>query len=193
VFLSQAQAAAPNAYLPIVAYTVDWQNSDLGLATGQGDFYFYPSFISNTPNQFVPDTLSNDLDLSPYISAPGRFFLDSTTARSASFAGNEGWQDLGADMIEWGTPAALTGTATMCDESGVLAPGESYNCNCGVSAPCPGSAPFIGVVRGVGLANADLRGGSWEGHGIVETLIPGWSFYRQYGKTGLRCVRPAEP
>jgi hypothetical protein len=162
--------------------TIDWFNG--GQASGsQGNFYFYPSFINNIPNQFVPDSLSNTLDLSVYIAAPGRFYLDKTTQLSASFSGTEGWQDLGANMLEVAPGTnPITGAGAFCDESGILGPGESYNCGTN------------GVLRGSNLPDTGIYGGSWEGHGPTMDYAPdGWSFYRQYGKTGLRCVRPAEP
>jgi hypothetical protein len=162
-----------------VGCTVDWYNG--AQATGdQGDFYYYPSFPDNLPNGAVPDTLSNTLDLSPYIAAPGRFFLDRTYANSTSYAGDEGWHDVGADMIEWDSASAFTGTQTFCDESGVLATGETDTCT-------------GGVIRGTKLPEADILGGSWEGHQVIEQLSANWSFYRQYGKLGIRCARPAEP
>jgi hypothetical protein len=172
-------AAAAAAGLPITGYTVDWADGNQA-AGAQGNFYFYPSWVTNVPNEFVPSTLSNTLDLSPYIAAPGRFYADETAARSSN---GEGWHDLGADMIELGLATPVTGPETFCDESGVLGPGQSYNCGSN------------GVVRGTGLPGTSLLGGSWEGHGVVETLIGngGWSFYRQYGKAGLRCVRAVEP
>jgi hypothetical protein len=165
-----------------VGCTVDWFNGGQGVGS-QGDFYYYPSWVANIPNGNVPDTLGG-LDLSIYIAAPGRFFLDRTAKLSPSFAGNEGWQDLGADMIEWDSISAFTGAQQFCDQSGILGPGESFNC---------GGPPFNGVIRGANLPEADILGGSWEGHAVKETLAASWSFYRQYGKTGLRCARPAEP
>ena len=175
-FIAKATAAG----LPITGYTVDWLDGSQS-AGGQGDFYFYPSWIFNVPNEFVPDSLSNTLDLSVYIAAPGRFYNDKTTLRSTSFGDNEGWQDLGADMIEFAQSSGLTGTIEFCDASGIKGPNESYNCG------------TDGVIRQVNGASVTLLGGSWEGHAVSETLLNGWSVFRQYGKLGLRCVRPAEP
>jgi len=175
-------ACMPGVPNGAVNCTIDW--FDGGQASGsQGNFYLYPSFINNVPNQFVPDSLSNTLDLSVYIAPPGRFFLDRTTVTSTSFGDGEGWQDLGALMLELSPyTSAVTGSGQFCDESGVLGPGEVYNC---------GSS---GVLRGSGLPNVDILGGSWEGHGPTENYCTNcWSTYRQYGKTGVRCVRPAEP
>jgi hypothetical protein len=172
-----------------VACTMDWFNG--GQAAGsQGDFYYYPSNIAGIPNNLVPDTLDNGLDLTPYIAAPGRFYLDVTAITSSSFAGGEGWHDMGADMIELDATSAFTGGGSFCDASGVTAPGETSNCtntnSQGQTVP--------GILRASNLPPADLLGGSWEGHGVVETFSSGgWSVYRQYGKTGIRCARPAEP
>jgi len=159
-----------------VKCTIDWANGY------GGDFYYYPSYPASIPNAFVPDSLTHGLDLSVLIGAPGRFFLDRTTVKSTSFAGNEGWQDLGANMLELAPGSALTGGGAFNDDSGILANGENYTCgtNC--------------VTRGTGLPAVDLLGGSWEGHGPTENYCTDcWSVYRQYGKTGIRCARPVEP
>jgi hypothetical protein len=164
--------------------TIDWANGCQGEGC-QGDFYYYPSYVANIPNGNVPDGLTSGLDLTPYIAAPGRFFLDRTAIKSTSFAGTDGWQDMAAIMLELAPGSALTGGQTFCDQSGVLGPGESYNCN-------PGNGN--GVLRASGWGTVDLLGGSWEGHGITENYCTNcWNMYRQYGKTGFRCVRPAEP
>jgi hypothetical protein len=197
---------APNC---AVSLTVDWFNGSQSSGS-QGDFYYYPSYPASIPNSNVPDSLTYSWDLSPYIAAPGRFYLDATSLQvptgqacsatspcpaNGTCSGGvcyDSWQDLGADMIEWGAvPAAqlTTGTEQMCDQSGVLGSGETYNCQSGLG----GDDGINGVIRGNNLPPADLLGGSWEGHQVVETLIPQWSFYRQYGKTGLRCVRAPEP
>jgi hypothetical protein len=172
-----------------VGCTMDWYNG--GQAPGsQGDFYYYPSAIAGIPNGLVPATLDNGLDLTPYISAPGRFFMDVTAITSTSYAGGEGWRDLGADMIELDTVSAFTGGGSFCDASGVTAPGETSNCTNTNSL----GQPVPGVLRASNLPPVDLLGGSWEGHGVLEAYsVGGWSVYRQYGKTGIRCARPAEP
>jgi hypothetical protein len=164
--------------------TVDWFDGGQGAGT-QGDFYYYPSWVDNVPNEFVPSTLDNTLDLTPYIAAPGRFYLDRSVQASTSFGDGEGWQDIGANMLELapGSPPT-TGSGSFCDESGVLAPGESYNCGTN------------GILRASNLPATNILGGSWEGHGPQETYadLPNyWSAYRQYGKTGIRCAREAEP
>jgi hypothetical protein len=176
-----ADGLATNA---AVGCTVDWFNGGQTAGT-QGDFYYYPSYAASIPNSLVPDSLSSGLDLTPYIGAPGRFFLDRTSISSSSFEGTEGWQDIGANMLELSPGSALTGGQTFCDQSGVLGPGETTNCN-------PGNGE--GVLRASGWGTVDLLGGSWEGHGITENYCTNcWNMYRQYGKTGFRCVRPAEP
>jgi hypothetical protein len=118
----------------------------------------------------VPDTLSNDLDLSPYIAAPGRFILDLTSKKSASGDG-EGWYDYGANMMEYLFATSLTANIVSNYEDTTVTPNVQL------------AASMVGIY---------WEGGSWEGHGIEPS---GYNepIQTQYGKAGFRCVRPPEP
>jgi len=178
---------------PSVEYTVNWNNDSY--EDNRGDFYFFPNDGLLTD---APASIASGADLTPYIAAPGRFFLDVTRVKSPSFGGNEGWQDLGANMIEATEISTFSGWSTFCDCATFSAREKSSlpACEC----PAPGSTPPVkpGVVRATNLPNMTLIGGSWEGH---ETADPASSPYlwvesfskpvqSQYGKTGFRCVRP---
>jgi hypothetical protein len=184
------------AYQPATAHTVDWYNSNLGSATQPiGGFYFYPSDPLTSPLS-APPSIASGLDYSPLIAAPGRFFLDRTSLLTSSGTG-EGWQDLGANMIEMSELTVFTGTDSFCDESGQLGTGESYNCNCPGNSctptACNGAGVHCGVTRATNFPLYTIMGGSWEGHAVKEILTPSYHIYRQYGKLGMRCMRPAEP
>jgi hypothetical protein len=188
------QYAAANGTTP-VAITVNWLNGSN--ANNGGSFYFYPGFVASDPPG-TPDTLSSGLDLSPFIAAPGRFALDVTAALSPSYDGNEGWQDLGANMLELRAidPGGVNtaGTNTLCDCTGNTAGGLG-SCSC---------LTLSGVIRATGLPSTSYDGGSWEGHStfnpadtkhfVVPAASDGdWPLWAQYGKIGFRCARPAEP
>jgi len=181
------------AYQPAVAHTVDWYNSNLGSATQPiGGFYYYPSNPLGTPLD-APASIASGLDYTPLTAAPGRFFLDRTSLLS----GSDGWQDLGANMIEMSEMTVFTGTNAFCDESGQLGTGESFNCNCPAAGctntACGANGVHCGITRATDFPTYAILGGSWEGHAVNETLSAGYPIYRQYGKLGLRCMRPAEP
>jgi len=152
-------------------YTINFWNANLGASTGLGDFYFYPSYIVGDPAwaNFV-DTLSNDLDLSPYISAPGRFILDLTSKKSPP-ANTEGWMDYGANMMEYIEVANVTAAGPWTYVDTTVTPN---------------------VQRGTGVLAVTWEGGSWEGHGIQPGGY-GEPLQTQYSKAGFRCVRPIEP
>jgi len=188
------QYAASHHTTP-VALTVNWLNGSN--VNNGGSFYFYPGYVASDPPG-TPDTLSNGLDLTPFIASPGRFFLDVTAAKSSSFAGNEGWQDLGANMLEMRAiaPASVNvpGGSTFCDCTGITT-GGGAGCSCLAKS---------GVTRATGLPNASYDGGSWEGHtsfnpaSTANFVLPSasaadWPTWAQYGKIGFRCARPAEP
>jgi hypothetical protein len=184
--------------------TVNWDNDSWG--GKPGNFYFYPNGGSMAEQ---PDEISTTgLDYSAYIASPGRFPLDLTRLKSASFGGTEGWQDLGANMMETMASASLTGGDPFCDCAATN--GEASNCTCSGTS---------GTKPGVWRPNATTKyplsaweGGSWEGHptgspqgtdsggNLVASqamfgLANGYNFpiFTQYGKLGVRCARNAEP
>jgi hypothetical protein len=174
---------------PSVSFTVNWNNNSFN--NNPGDFYFFPNLGNLTEE---PAEVDNGTDLTPYIAAPGRFVLDVT-----SFAGNEGWQDLAANMLEITEESSVTGSATFCD-CGAYTTGDQGSlpaCTC----PSPGGTPDTkpGVVRATDLPTAPWVGGSWEGHETADPHDPPYlqvhaydePLQTQYGKSGFRCVRPA--
>jgi hypothetical protein len=176
---------ADNMGVPITNYTVNWHNANLGASTDLGDFYFYPSWVLSNPTWAgMVDTLGDGSDLTPYISAPGRFTKDLTF--KTALGGTEGWMDYGADMLEFLEVQSLTAqVANFCDTSDGVKPPCSggYNCTGG---------GFCGVQRTtVPMPGSLWEGGSWEGHGIQQA---GYNepLFTQYGKAGFRCVRPPE-
>jgi len=182
-FLNAAEAAGDT----ITQYTVDWADGS-PTSGAQGDFYFYPSFANSNPTISITDTLSNGLDLSVYIAAPGRFTNDRTTARTA-LGDNEGWQDFGAnlmELMEWTT--TLTSTDTFCDTTGT---GGSPDLGvCSRSTP---SGTMNGIIRATNMPVIEWEGGSWEGHGIAyHNATYTFPMQTQYGKAGFRCARPPE-
>jgi len=202
LFSTQAEGAlvtqANNAGYAITDYTVDWHNSNLGSSTGLGDFYYYPSWVSNDPPWAANvSTLFSGTDLTPYIAAPGRFTVDLTTLRSAD---GEGWQDYGANMMEYlETYSQTTNAGEYCDTTD---PVTLTAAQVKAGATCPaGTCGRInlatgdtdcGTVRATQMPPIPWEGGSWEGHGIQ---LYGYNepAHTQYGKAGFRCVRPAEP
>jgi hypothetical protein len=188
------QYAASHGTTPI-DITVNWLNGSN--VNNGGSFYFYPGYVASNPPG-TPDTLSDGIDLSPFIASPGRFYLDVTAAKSSSFAGNEGWQDLGANMLEMRAVAPAS----------VNVPGGNQFCDCtGITAGGSGACSCLsksGVIRATNLPNASYDGGSWEGHtsfnpaSTANFVVPSasnadWPTWAQYGKIGFRCARPAEP
>ena len=173
-------------------------DSNLGSSTGLGDFYYYPSWVSNDPPWAANvSTLFSGTDLTPYIAAPGRFTVDLTTLRSAD---GEGWQDYGANMMEYlETYSQTTNAGEYCDTTD---PVTLTAAQVKAGATCPaGTCGRInlatgdtdcGTVRATQMPPIPWEGGSWEGHGIQ---LYGYNepAHTQYGKAGFRCVRPAEP
>jgi hypothetical protein len=192
---------AANAGYAITDYTVNYHNAAVGAATGLGDFYYYPSYVSNNPGTgpLAPDPIidaaGTGLDQSPYISAPGRFTPDITTARAPD---GEGWMDYGANMLEYWQATSLTGNivSNFCDTTMPVSSNTTGSC------PAPycvrqkiGTMPQeydCGIVRATQMPGIYWEGGSWEGHGIQSG---GYNepMHTQYGKAGFRCVRPVEP
>ncbi len=145
----------------------------------QAIFYRYPA---GTP-------LANDL--TPLISAPGRFPLDSTAITSAN---GEAWMDIAGLNLEVGwvpnPPTNPSGAIRdICDVS---------------SAPAAGETPCVrqgqnGVLRYSGaLPHLPLLGYSWEGHARYNEAwlannTPTLGSYKpvtfQYGKVNVRCAR----
>jgi hypothetical protein len=178
-------------------YTINFWNGNLGASTGLGDFYFYPSYPLSNPNagplgdSEVPDSLTGGLDLTPYIAAPGRFILDTTSEHTAD---GEGWADYGANMMEYLLASSLTGNLG----GGYGGSGEFCDTTGGAHAPCATGAGLCqrsstcGVIRAPPMPGISWEGGSWEGHGIQRG---GYNepMQTQYGKAGMRCVRAAEP
>ena len=172
--------------------TVNWLNSNN--AGNEGCFYYYPSFINSNPTTSVPDSFSNGLDFSPQIAAPGRFYLDVSSAKSPGTT--EGWQDLGANNFDAGEMNS-TGTNTLCDCTGVTGPGDNQLPTC----PCAFGGNPTGVLRAQNLGGYFLEGGSWEGHTSFNPAAAAYwelddgseTLAFQYGKIGARCARPVEP
>jgi hypothetical protein len=179
-----------------VATTVNWGN---GLENGR--FYAWPNF---------PGAV--DTDTSVYIAAPGRFLMDVTSTKSLG----QGWQDLGANLLEWtqtsGSCAGRKGCNEFCDYTGTGGGATDPICNYND----PQGTPKTGVIRKNAVMPAyAVVGGSWEGHQSFGKVVNGlntydWTatnkaFFRaypnnnpayfpaqtQYGKFGARCVRPA--
>jgi hypothetical protein len=171
-----------------VSITVNWLNGSS--ANNGGNFYNYPDFIHQNPPGTI-DAQTSGLDNSPQIAAPGRFLPDVTALKSASFSGTEGWQDLGANMLELEDVVASSGANTLCDCTGDTTGGGAA-CSCLTQS---------GVTRATGLPGAEYEGGSWEGHDSFDPASASilaadngqWPLWGQYGKIGFRCARPAEP
>jgi hypothetical protein len=197
--------------LGAVDLTVNWNNNSFGL--NFGNFYYYPNGGSGPADQ--PAAVASGTDLSPYIAAPGRFYLDKTAILSPSGAGTEGWQDLGANMLEI-TSTGEGGSTPFCDcstggqatQNAACTAADNQAPPAGVAngaASCPGSTKTKlswPVLRngGAGLPSVRWEGGSWEGH---ETASPASAPYfsdsaytetlqTQYGKGGFRCARAPE-
>jgi hypothetical protein len=161
--------------------TVNWGNAIPGKTPDQGQyFYHYPNY-------------GDGADVSGYIAAPGRFPLDLTALRTAD---DEGWHDVGANLMEMteGEP----GTGTFCD-FGPRAAGEVTSASCVYNVP--GGGTENGVLRvASGMGKSVWQGGSYEGHGSfeVEAVVPfrrewykgtnQFTLPTQYGKTGFRCA-----
>lgn len=192
--------AAGNVYVPWEAILTpgefNWRNGQHGGFTCPNG---WPGCIPNTQPVFYtfPTTNINGTpvnvanDMTPLISAPGRFAADVTRLRSAS---GDGWYDVGGLSLESGwvdnPPTNPSGAITdFCDTSASPGPGETA-CMRGDNA---------GVYRYQGpLPHLPLVGYSWEGHARYNeaylanrTANPGsykpvtW----QYGKGGGRCAR----
>ncbi len=201
VWGSNPQAiAAGNVYVPWATMLdvgqFNWRNGQHGGAVcvngwpgcvdaTQPIFYRYPT--RNADNSFI--NLSNDS--SPLLSAPGRFDLDVTQAKSAN---GQGWYDIGGLLLESGwvdnPPTNPAGAITnFCDTTASPGPGETA-CIRGDNS---------GVLRYAGaLPHLPLVGYSWEGHArynesylASRTANPGsWKPVTwQYGKGGGRCAR----
>jgi hypothetical protein len=147
-------------------------------------FYHFPDYSSST----------NHNDNSGYISAPGRFALDATSATSAN---GESWMDVGADMMELAATSGNAVGSPFCDYSGLGGGNVSSQCN---YTDGSGNYHSNGILRSQGLPVSQWMGGSWEGHyKFSQTDQPFFDQHDytlgldvQYGKTGARCARPAE-
>jgi hypothetical protein len=183
--------ASGNAGLNAVDITMNWNNN--GFANNAGNFYFYPNGGTGPADE--PASVGSGLDFSPFIAAPGRFYLDTTAIVSPS---GDGWQDLGANMLEL-TSTGEGGSHVFCDCS---SGGQSTKAAACPNA-CPNTSPVTyGVVMngGTGFPSVRWEGGSWEGH---ESADPATAPYfsdsayteplqTQYGKGGFRCARGPE-
>jgi hypothetical protein len=178
-----------------VDLTVNWNNDSY--ASNPGLFYFYPSGGSNATD--APGSVGAGYDYSPFIAAPGRFYLDKTFILSPSGAGTDGWQDLGANMLEM-TKTLESGTAVFCDCSTGGQTSPTTGC---MSYSCPNTTPTTWPIPrngGTGLPNVQWEGGSWEGHNGADPSSPPYfsdsnftePLQTQYGKAGFRCARGAE-
>lgn len=158
--------------------TVNWGNA----VPGQEQFFYH-----------FPD-YGNANDTMGYIAAPGRFPLDITSLRTAA---NEGWMDIGANLMEM--TEAEPANSLFCDYS-VQGPGEVTSTSCAYTEPSTGVVQY-GVLRvASGLGRSVWEGGSWEGHGSFQTAaaVPfkrewytgatQFTLATQYGKAGFRCV-----
>ncbi len=157
--------------------TVNWGNA---IPASPVWFYRFPDF-------------GNGFDTAGYIAAPGRFPLDLTALRTAS---DEGWIDVGANLMEMTEVEA--GTGNFCDYS-VRAAGEVFDPVCNFTDS--GGTAQQGVLRvASGMGRSVWVGGSWEGHGTfqINSATPfrresyaaanQFTLPTQYGKTGFRCV-----
>jgi hypothetical protein len=212
---TNASGAPSNIPQPVVQYTVNWSNDNSNGAQYSGLFYYYPNGGSlDTP----PLAIDGGLDLSPYIAAPGRFFLDRTYATSATYPGAQGWQDMGANVMEVTAlpPTPTDSGYTFCDCSGwsslsapsctvsseCTSPAICQNSQCVVSCTCAGGTPN-GFEQVAHMPETVWNGGSWEGHeaAIVDDVLqPPYvakaafsiAVQAQYAPAGFRCARSPE-
>jgi len=177
-----------------VDLTVNWNNNSF--SANYGNFYFYPNGGTGPTDE--PASVLSGLDLTPYIAAPGRFYLDKTAILSPSGAGTEGWQDLGANMLEI-TSTGEGGATVFCDCSTGGQAAKPAAC----STACPNTTPVMyPIVRngGTGFPSMRWEGGSWEGHETANPAIPPYfsdnnytePIQTQYGKASFRCARAPE-
>ncbi len=151
-------------------------------------FYAFPAF---------PDASNND-DEAAYISAPGRFAVDKTTAVSSS---GDHWMDFGADQMEMSAVDTSLGNGDLfCD----YATGTRTDaaCNYNTTDGNGNVTTHTGELRSMGLPQSHWMGGSWEGHQKFSYAPADEPFFYltsytfgldvQYGKTNARCVRPGE-
>lgn len=153
-----------------------------------------PSFFTSP----IPSVALAD-DETPYISAPGRFPLDVTKARSKS---GEGWYDIGGDMLEaaWPNTDVDPGPVHITDVCDTTTTTGGPTCTRSATGQS-------GVKRFSGeLPQIALIGYSFEGHqrrseaylssadGNESRLIPNdlHPATFQYGKLGGRCARPVK-
>jgi hypothetical protein len=185
-----------------VDLTVNWNNDSYG--GNYGDFYFYP----NGGNLVTPhESVTSGLDYSPFIAAPGRFYLDETYIKAGDGA-TEGWMDLTANMLEMTTTVSSAGSGdAFCDCSSGGQATDSGLCNNGTSGPykcstANGDLPYpVPHLGGIAMPRYYWVGGSWEGHPNADPNTPPFSsrggygepFQTQYGKAGFRCARALEP
>jgi hypothetical protein len=178
-----------------VDLTVNWNNDSY--AGNPGLFYFYPSGGGNPTD--APGSVGSGYDYSPFIAAPGRFYLDRTYINSPSGAGTEGWQDLGANMLEM-TDTLESGTSVFCDCS---TGGQAMAATGCTTYSCPNTSPTTWPIPrngGTALPSVRWEGGSWEGHNGADPSTPPYfsdsdftePLQTQYGKAGFRCARAAE-
>jgi len=180
-----------NAGKNAVDLTVNWNNNSF--SSNDGFFYYYPNGGTGPTDQ--PASIGTGLDYSPFIAAPGRFYLDATAITAAS---GDSWQDLGANMLEI-TSTSEGGGDVFCDCSTGGQATKAASC----PNACPGATTY-GVPRNGGTAFPTVRweGGSWEGHTSADPASTpyfagndtGYSFplQTQYGKAGFRCARAPE-
>jgi hypothetical protein len=193
--------AAGTAGYNAVDLTVNWNNDSFG--GNPGDFYYYPNGgggPTDPPASVLSTGSIPGLDYSPFIAAPGRFYLDKTAILSPSGAGTEGWQDLGANMLEMTDTLSGTATAVFCDCSS----GGQVTAATTCPTACPNTNPKVYPIPrngGVGLPEIAWEGGSWEGHTAASPAAATYftkggytePLQTQYGKAGFRCARAPEP
>ena len=167
--------------------TVNWGNAIPNKVPDQGQ-YFYRHVAGST------NAYGNGADVAGYIASPGRFPLDLTSLRTAA---DEGWMDIGANLMEM--TEAEPGTGIFCD-FGPRGPGDVTSASC-VYNPPDGGAPENGVLRvASGMGRSVWQGGSYEGHHTFEVdhvqpfrregyaSANQFTLPTQYGKTGFRCA-----
>ncbi len=177
-------------------YSIDNNNDFAG-----GFFYFYPPVGTGA----FPDTIDDGSDFTPYIAAPGRFYMDVTNAASSGVWANEHWFDFGANMFEYETVpltsyvyTSATAGASLCDTTdNVLATKSGTTYTCPAQYTCMQSADggeHCGVIRSYLMPTAGWQGYSWEVHTLGKS-VNGSSqpIHTQYGKTSFRCARDVEP
>jgi hypothetical protein len=177
-----------------VDLTVNWNNDSF--YENSGDFYFYPNGQPNAVGGYgvygyavvTPVTVNIGWDFSPFIAAPGRFYLDATYIQSPTASGNacsaavpcpagetcyppgggagtcvNTWQDLGANLLEMAGTFVSGANEPFCDCSFGGQPDPDPSGDCSFLCPYQTYYPVL-QAGGTTFPAIWWEGGSWEGH-----------------------------